>query len=202
MHRLRAVCLLALLLPAGCMTGPRIDNPLLVHGPEGGCADAVLLTPDQAGAAYAAVFDRCLDVVDDHFPVQYANRYEGRILGKPSISPGFEQWWKPGSPEHYDRTLATLQAYRYRCEIRITEAQPGGYWVRVLVHKELKDYPTPARSTGPAIFGDLGTVERDDFLIVEPNVTSPITSAQDRWIPKGREIAIEQILLHKLLTGP
>ncbi|HVK15116.1 MAG TPA: hypothetical protein VM597_40630 [Gemmataceae bacterium] len=202
MSRLRVAGLLALLLPAGCMTGPRVDNPLLVHGPVAGCDDAVLLAPDQAGEAYAAVFDRVLDVVDDHFPIQYANRYEGRVLGKPTIAPGFEQWWKPGSPDHYDRTLATLQAYRYRCEVRIREAQPSGYWVRVLVYKELKDYPTPARSTGPAIFGDLATVERDDFLIVDPDVTTTLTNPQDRWIPKGRETAIEQIMLRKLMEGP
>ena len=97
--------------------------------------------------------------------------------------------------------LATLQAYRYRCEVRIREAQPAGYYVRVLVFKELKDYQTPARVTGPAIFGDMGTVDREDFVIVDPDVTTPVSNEGDRWIPKGRETAIEQIMLSKLQSG-
>ena len=204
MIRLRAACLLAL-LPAGCLTGPRADNPLLVAGAGGGCSgcvNPVLLSPTAPGEVYGEVFDRVLDIVDDHFQIQYANRYEGRILGKPTVAPGFEQWWKPGSPDHYDRTLATLQAYRYRCEVQIREAQPAGYYVEVFVFKELKDYPTPTRATGPAIFGDLGTVERDQMLIVDPAVTTPLTNEGDRWIPKGRETAIEQVMLSKLRACP
>src|SRR5262245_59387014 len=117
MLRLRAACLLAL-LPAGCLTGPRADTPMHLPGPGGadcaGCANPVFLAPGEVGEAYAEVFDRALDVVDDYFPIQYANRHEGRIVGRPTIAPGYEQWWKPGSPNKYDRTLATLQAYRYR----------------------------------------------------------------------------------------
>ena len=201
MRRLRAACLLAM-LPAGCATGPLLDNPLPVPGDTNpaACENPILINPHQApGQGYANLFDQVLDVVDDYFPLAYMNRYEGRILGKPTIAPGFEQFWKPGSPDHEERLLATMQAYRYRCEVRIREADPAGYYVQVIVRKELKDYPSPAgQFTGAPVFGDAGTVDRDHMLVADPEATSPIIDAADRWIPKGRETSLEQEILRKL----
>jgi len=201
MRRLGAACLLAV-LPAGCATGPLLDNPLPVPGDAvpAACENPILIYPGRVpGEGYAELFDKVLDVVDDYFPIAYANRYEGRILGRPTIAPGFEQPWKPGSPDHYERTLATMQAYRYRCEVRIREGDPAGYFVQVIVRKELKDYPQPSgQFTAVPVFGDVGTVDRDQFLVMDPEITNPLTDAADRWIPKGRETAIEQAILRKL----
>jgi hypothetical protein len=184
------------------MTGPRFDNPMRIPGDTtpAACENPVLVYPTRPpGEAYAELFEQALDAVDDYFPIAYANRYEGRILGKPTIAPGYEQPWKPGSPDTYERTLVTLQPYRYRCELRIREADPAGYFVQVTVRKELKDYPSPAgQSIAIPLFGDAGTVDRDQFLVVDPDVTSPIVNPGDRWIPKGRETAIEQAILRKL----
>jgi hypothetical protein len=204
MRWLRAAGLLAM-LPAGCVTGPLFDNPMRVAGPSTAeCDDpAQIATSDASGTAYAELFDQALDAVDDFFPIQYANRYEGRILGKTTIAPGYEQPWKPGSPDHYERLLVTLQPYRYRCELRIREAAPSGYFVQVTVRKELKDYPAPSNQfVAIPVFGDVGTVDRDQFLVVDPDVTSPITNPGERWIPKGRDIAIEQAILQKLQQCP
>lgn len=184
------------------MTGPLFDNPMrLPEGPpNASCENPVLIFPNHQGRkSYAEVFDEVLDVVDDHFQIAYANRYEGRVVGKPTIAPGLEQLWKPGSPDYYERTLATLQAYRYRCEVRIREADPSGYFVEVTVLRELKDYPAPGNPyTSRPVFQDGGTVDRDDFLIVDPNATSPLSDPSDRYIPKGRETALEQVILRKL----
>jgi len=203
MRRFGAACLLATL--AGCATGPMLDNPIRVDGDAvpAACENPILIYPSRApGEGYAEVFDRVLDVVDDYFPIAYANRYEGRVLGRPTIASGYEEPWKPGSPDHYERTLATLQAYRYRCEVRIREANPTGYYVQVIVRKELKDYPNPSGPfTGMPVFGDAGTVDRDHFLVIDPEVVNPITDPSERWIPKGRETAIEQAMLHKLQRG-
>ena len=90
MRRLGAACLLAI-LPAGCMTGPLQDNPTYVPGdaPAAPCENPVLLYPNRPpGEAYAELFDRVLDAVDDYFPIAYANRYEGRVLGRATIAPG------------------------------------------------------------------------------------------------------------------
>jgi hypothetical protein len=204
MRRLGAACLLAI-LPAGCMTGPLQDNPTYVPGdaPAAPCENPVLLYPNRPpGEAYAELFDRVLDAVDDYFPIAYANRYEGRVLGRATIAPGYERPWQPGSPDKYERTLATLQAYRYRCEVRIREADPAGYFVLVTVRKELKDYPAPSSAfTAAPVFGDVGSVDRDLVVVVDPDITSPIVSPNDRWIPKGRETALEQAIIQKLRGG-
>lgn len=202
MRRLPLACLLAL-LPAGCATGPLLDNPLRVPGvtvpPD--LDGAVLIQPGSA-KTYPEVFDDVLDAVDDYFTIAYANRYEGRILSEPLLAPGIEQPFRRGSPDLYERVLASVQAYRYRCEVRIKEAAPSGYFVQVIVRRELKDYPAPAGLfTGVPLFGDLSAVGRDQTIIVGPDVTSPITDAADRWIPKGRETAIEQAIIERLQKG-
>jgi hypothetical protein len=201
-RRIQAAILLAGLIPLGCMTGPRFDNPMHIdQGPTPAvCENPILIYPRVPGReAYAEVFDRVVGVVDDYFQIEYANRYEGRVVGKPTIAPGFEQIWKPGSPDLYERTLASMQAYRYRCEVRIREADPSGYFVQVTVRKELKDYPSPASHTPSVpVFGDVGTVDRSDFMIVDPEATSPLSDPSDRWIPKGREPHLEQAILRKL----
>jgi hypothetical protein len=51
------------------------------------------------------------------------------------------------------------------------------------------------------VFGDAGTVDRDQFLVLDPEVTNPLTDPTDRWIPKGRETALEQAILRKLQRG-
>jgi len=198
----RFVACLPTFVLAGCMTGPQFDNPTRIPGDVVPVSSdsPILVYPDRPpGEAYSDLFEAALDAVDDFFPIAYANRYEGRILGKPTISPGFEQIWKPGSPDKYERALVTLQAYRYRCEIRIKEADPGGYFVQVSVRKELKDYPTPGgQVVAVPLFGDSGAFERDRFLVVDPDATSPIVNPGDRWIPKGRDTAIEQAIITKL----
>lgn len=201
MRRLPLACLLAL-LPAGCATGPLLDNPVRLPGANVAApADAepgVLIEPGP-GWTYPELFDAVLDAVDDYFPIAYANRYEGRVLGQPTLAPGCEQPFRRGSPDPYERLLASFQAYRYRCEVRIKEANPTGYFVQVIVRKELKDYPSPAGLfTAVPLFGDLSAVGREQFLVVGPDVTSPISDPADRWIPKGRETAIEQAILEKL----
>jgi hypothetical protein len=202
MRRLRAACLLAM-LPAGCASGPLLDNPTLLGGPVA-LENGAQVPPADAyvGKSYPEVFDEVLDAVSDYFPIAYANRYEGRILGKPTLAPGFEQPLRRGSPDFYDRVLASFQAYRYRCEIRIREADPAGYYVQVIVRKELKDYPAPSGLfTAVPLFGDVATVDRDQFVLVRPDITTPANDPSDRWIPKGRETAIEQAILKRLQGG-
>jgi hypothetical protein len=202
MHRIRAALLLGSLATAGCMNGPLFDNPMKVDssGADCACENPVLINPRTTTAtAYAETFDKVLEVIDDYFEIAYANRYEGRIVGKPTVSPGFERFWKPGSPDAYERTLVTLQPYRYQCEVRIREAEPSGYLVQVTVRKELADYPAPAAPySSIPVFGDAGTVDRQDFVVVDPDATKPLTSKNDRYIPKGRDTALEQAILRNL----
>jgi hypothetical protein len=186
-----------LLLAAGCMTGPSLENPVFVRpDPNVHVANPVWI-PGAGQPTYynEKVFETVLDVVDDYFEIRYANRYDGHIETFPRISPGYEQFWKPGSPDAYQRLEATLQTIRHRGEVFIEPAQDGGYFIRVLMFKELEDLPRPIRATaGAAAFRSDPTVERQ-YEVIEP------TFFESNWIPvgpDGRDHELEQAILQRL----
>lgn len=175
------------------MPGALRDQPPLVNPETFSPDNQILITPNEPGpAAYAVLFDKVLDVIDDYFDIESQNRYDGRIVARPRISPGLEQPWKPGSPDLYERALATVQTYRQRCFVLIQPAEDGGYLIGVTVFKELEDLPKPAHdSAGGATFRSTSTIERQ-FEIVDPAIVDT------NWIPKGRDCALEQRILNKI----
>ncbi len=188
--RTAGVGLLALLL-AGCAVGPLLENPLLVRTAKVVPLENPVYVP-QGPLAYARLFDKCIDVVDDYFEIAYASRYDGRIETFPAVAPGIEQPWKPGSPDCYQRLLAYFQSIRHRAIVLITTADDGGYFIDVKVLKELEDLPQPARSTaGAATFRLQPTIQRE-YEIIEP------TFYQAGWIPIGRDYKLEQVLLERI----
>jgi hypothetical protein len=172
----------------GCASGPLLDNPLLLRTDKPVPTENPVYVP-QGPMAYARVFEKVLDVLDDYFDVAYANRYDGRIETYPRIAPGIEQPWKPGSPDLYQRLHAFFQTIRHRAVVVITTADDGGYFIDVKVLKELEDLPDPIRSTaGSATFRLESTVERQ-FEVIEANVF------EANWIPIGRDTKLEQVIL-------
>src|SRR5437763_6415227 len=98
---------------AGCATTPPLDNPVLVRRAADGIENPVLVSPGApTGLSYREVFEKCVDVVDDYFEIVSANPYEGRIITKPRVAPGYEEVWKPGNPDPRSRLMATLQTIR------------------------------------------------------------------------------------------
>jgi hypothetical protein len=187
----------ALLLAAGCMSVPNIDNPAFVRpDPNVHVANPVWVPGAGQPSYYTEkVFEKVLDVVDDYFEIRYANRYDGHIETFPRIAPGYEQIWKPGSPDAYQRLEATLQTIRHRCHVYIEPAQDGGYFIRVVVYKELEDLPRPIRATaGAAAFRSEVTVERQ-YEVVDPTVF------EGNWIPVGADgldHELEQAILQRI----
>ncbi len=183
-----------LLLSAGCASGPRLANPVLFPGAATGVENPVLLAPsDPSPVTYAEIFETTLDVLDDYFNIAYSNRYDGRIETFPTTAPGIVQFWRRGSPDLYERLLASWQTIRYRAQVQIQAAPSGGYLVNVQVFKELEDLrPRPIRAVaGNASFLSANTVERQ-FDVIDPVVQDTT------WIPRGREIALEQEILSRL----
>jgi hypothetical protein len=181
-------------MTAGCSTGPLMENPILVRPDRAPAAENPLYLP-QGPLSYAKVFEKVLDVVDDFWEIAYSNRYEGRIETFPAIAPGLEQPWKPGSPDFRQRLLAFLQSIRHRCVVLITTADDGGYFIDVKVYKELEDVPFPIRSTaGMASFRNPSTIERQ-FEVIEPALV------QYDWIPIGRDLQLEQVILQRISQG-
>lgn len=183
------------ILAAGCATGPLHENPTLLRPDFSaeGCENPVLVAPGEPGpSAYADVFERVLSVVGDNFRIAYMNRYDGRIITHPITAAGIVQFWKPGSPETRERLLVTAQSYRYRAEVLIEAAPQGGYLVHVVVYKELEDVAVPiGPNQNAAAFQGYSTVERQ-FEVVTPE--SPTRA----WIPKGREMGLEQAILNQI----
>lgn len=172
-------------------SGPLTENPVYVRPERGTNVENPVYVP-QGPWCYNAVFEKVIDITDDYFEISYSNRYAGEIRTFPKQSPGLEQPWRPGNPRLYDRLLSTLQTIRNRADIRIEPAKDGGYFLEVIVYKELEDLQRPIRSTaGDASFRDMPTVERQ-FEVVDPTVF------EANWIPLGRNAPLEQLILQRI----
>jgi hypothetical protein len=146
---------------------------------------------------YGRVFETALQVLGDYgFDIIEPNRYSGHIEAAPRIAPGVAQLLKPGSPDCYERFLASFQTYRHRVSVVIqtADANPadhGGYFVEFIVRKELEDLPRPIRSAvGSATFRSENTVERQTEVI-DPTYFDPT------WIYRGRDTQMEQELIRR-----
>jgi hypothetical protein len=187
-----AAIMVAVLAQAGCLSAPPVDNPALVRGEA--IENPVLVSPGQPTAAsYREVFEKVVDVLDDYFDLQTPNPYDGRIVTKPRVAPGYEQFWKSGNPDPRQRLFATFQSVRQIATVEIKSGERGGYLVYVVVEKELEDLPRPTQATvGSAVFQELPTVER------QVEVVSPETGANQAWFKVGRDYAFEQEILRRI----
>ena len=185
-RRMRAACVLAFL---SRVRGGTLDNPMKLSGASVS-SDAVEnpghVDPNLIpGDVYAELFDRALDAVDDYFPIAYANRYEGRIVAKPISAPGFERFWKAGSPDS-----STGARHLPGIPLSLRVADPRGQSLGLLCRSR-----GPKGTKGLAgawnqtilipVFGDLGTIERDQFLVVDPEATSPSSMRPIAGFPRG-----------------
>ena len=184
---------------AGCATTPPLDNPFQVQPSQLGGESSVALAPGQPTPdGYAEVYDRVLDALDDYFVVKPASRYSGVIETYPRVAPGWEQPWKPSTPDARERTLATLQSMRQYAVVRIWAGEQGGYKVYVEVYNELEDLPTPLGSRSSPAFRDAASADRRGDLLGATAKRTP----GDSWIPAGpaphRDYAFEQVILKKV----
>lgn len=178
----------------GCATAPPIDNPVQIRRTADGIENPALVSPGvPTTVSYNEVFEKTVDVLDDYFEILDANPYEGRIITKPRIAPGYEQIWRAGNPDPRERLLATFQTIRQTATAEIRTGERGGYLVYVVVEKELEDMPKPSRATvGNAVFMDATTVER------QLEVVGPQTAVTRNWFKVGRDFAFEQQILERI----
>jgi hypothetical protein len=181
----------SLLWASGCMVGPIQDNPMFIPLDASVTVENPVWVP-LGHDAYGEVFEKVLDIVDDYFEIEYANRFDGRIVTVPRVSPGFERPWMPGSPDCYQRFEATLQSIRHRGDVSIEPAPDGGFFVKVIIYKELEDLARPIRaSAGIAAFRSDPTVERQ-YQVVDPETIDA------NWAPRGRDVEMEQLILQRI----
>jgi hypothetical protein len=142
---------------------------------------------------YGRVYENCLQVLGEYgFAFAETNRYDGRIESMPRTAPGLLLFLKPGSPNLYERTLATTQSYRHRVTIILQPADQGGFFIEVIARKELEDAARPMRSlVGAASFQTDNNVNRTTEVIDE-------NSFDTAWIYKGRDVCLEQEIIRRL----
>ena len=121
--------LTACLFAIGCAATPPLDNPVLVRPAPEAIENPVLVSPGVPTAdAYREVFEKTVDILDDYFDLLPPDPYDGRIVTKPRIAPGYEQFWKPGNPDPRGRLLATFQTIRQTASAEIRAGNAAATW--------------------------------------------------------------------------
>jgi hypothetical protein len=165
---------------SGCAAmrpGPVPSNPLFVRTSQ-----------------HELVWERSVDVLHHNlFEIESENRLDGMIETKYKTAAGLLEPWHPDSPGLDNRLEATLQSLRRKAFIAITPAE-GGYLVSVEAYKELEDVASAANSAGAATFLDNNARKRD----LEPLIGQSTPSG---WIPKGRDMELERLLLEDLYAA-
>lgn len=183
-----------LLLGSGCASAPSAGGPgLVTPWAPTVCRDNPIFV-GYGTDSYGTLFEKSvLALQESGFEIAETNRYDGRVETFPRTAPGLGQPWIPGSSDVYDRLLYTCQSYRHRASLKILPADNGkGFFIQVVVFRELEDLPRPTRSTTSAvIFRSENNIDRK-FEVVDPSVL------ESNWIPMGRDPALEQVILQRL----
>lgn len=182
----------SLALSAGCATlQTSLDQLGIVPPPPAEEANPLFVPLNKE--EYTKVFEAAFRALDNFgFDIVDSNRADGRIETAPRVAPGLFMFFKPGSPDVYQRTLSTLQSYRHRVTVLIQASPQGGYFVEVQARKDLEDLPKPLRSTiGGAIFRLDNNVDRQ-FEVID------ISYPGLGWISRGRDATVEQELLRQI----
>ena len=184
-------------LATGCASTPQLDNPLLVRPGFAPVDNSILIPGQPTPEGYAEIYDRVIDALDDYFVIKPTSRYSGTVETYPRVAPGWEQPWKPSTPDSRERWLASTQSMRHYAVVKIWASEQGGFNVYVEVYKELEDLAQPITArAGRTIFRDAATVDRRGEL------TTGAAPSEPTWIPAGkaphRDFAFEQEILQKI----
>jgi hypothetical protein len=175
--------------PAGPEPAPGIANPLLVP-----------VTDDQMA------WDQIVDVVSGYFRVTHelqARRNgdvwsEGRIQTATQTGATLLEPQRGDSVGWFNLWESTFQTIRRTAVVRVIP-DANGYLVEVVVQKELENLPQPERSTISE-----ATLHQDESLPSHRTADTNRAHTSARWIPLGRDPALEQRMLadiHGRLTG-
>lgn len=146
-------------------------------------------------------WETVVDVVDDYFeidreePVRVVGDTltEGLLATHPKVAATILEPWHEDSAGTQARIESTLQSIRRQAVVRVMPTN-GGYWVEVVVFKELEDVLRPEHATAGA-----ATLRYDASLT---RVVNPVGQQETNagWIPQGRDTALEQRILEHLLA--
>ncbi len=137
------------------------------------------------------VWEKTVDVVHDYFFIERENHFDNVIETKYKVGSGLLEPWQHDSVGFENRLESTLQSIRRKAFVHVTPTEDG-YLVSVQVYRELEDVPSRTmNSPGGATFRQYLPLQRELEIDSEQAVNS-------RWIPKGRDPALEQKMLEAL----
>ncbi|MBL8849720.1 MAG: hypothetical protein JNG89_08545 [Planctomycetaceae bacterium] len=140
------------------------------------------------------LWERTVDVLHDYqFQIVREDRLARVIETEYKVGSGCLEPWHHDSVGPYNRLESTLQSVRRRIRITLLPSDGGSrYAVSVEAFKEREDLPgIAANSAGAATFSESTPLKRDLNPVVGQSKPS-------RWIPVGRDLDLEQALLHSL----
>jgi len=165
-------------------------------------------------------WDQLVDVVDDYFEIEREDRVRvvdnmptlGRIDTVPEISATLLEPWKRDSVGYQQRLESTLQTMRRQATVQVVPTE-SGYLVDVTVYKYLEDLRRPEQaSAAGSSFRNEESLDRFNDQTQGPSTLidsfpeygraqgpvgpQPYTSG---WIQMGRDVALEQAIITKLL---
>jgi hypothetical protein len=183
---------LAMLVVSGCSFGLPWTTP---YGPEGPAVQANPIFIANTDPEY--VWDVVHDIIDDEFRIEHEEPIrvldgvitEGRLDTYPQPSATLLEPWRRDTASKYDKLESTLQSMQRRVSVRVTPGN-GGFWIEVVVFKELENMPQPAYATAGA-----ATFHYDTSLT---RIANPIGEQPQNagWIPQGRDAALEQYFIY------
>ena len=196
--RLALLLLWLPLLTAGCAKLPfPLGFPKHNAGPSGPPLPVFLENPLFIPAADADfLWDQLVDSVDDFFKIDREERLkviggnitEGRLSTFPITGATYFEPWRGDSAPGFERLHSTFQSTRRRASARVTPAR-GGYYVEIVVTKELEDLYQPEQATVG------GSTLRHDGSVVRTEPRPGGGPATLGWMALGRDRALEQRLL-------
>jgi len=151
-------------------------------------------------------WDQISDVVSDYFRISREQRArrggdgwtEGRIETVPQDGATILEPHRLDSVGRFNLLESTFQSIRRRACVRVVP-DANGYLVEIVVEKELEDLPRPEKATAGA-----ATFRFDQSLPTQRMEEVSRTRQSQRWIPLGRDAALEQRMLadiHARLNG-
>lgn len=145
------------------------------------------------------LWNQLVDTVDDYFKIEREERNqlvretltEGRITTHAQIGSTLLEPWRNDSTPGYERLLSTVQSIRRQATVRVVP-QPTGFSVEILVIKELEELDRPEFATVG------GVTRRHDGSLIDSDRSGQRGPVTLGWIPLGRDIALEQVMLGQL----
>ena len=151
------------------------------------------------------LWNQIVDTVDDYFRIERERRIQeiggvltdGQIDTYPTIGSTLLEPWREDSTPGYEKLHATLQTIRRQAIVTV-QADQQGYFVQVIVEKQLEAVDRPEHSSVGT-----STFRHDNSLVSRrrQRENRKCTAGGARtlgWVPLGRDASLEQQILAKI----